>query len=120
MLNREGVLNQLFGIQNYVQLMCSHKPDYSEPTPLLQTCMQFINAEKNNNQSNNNTPNLTNSNNTDSHVLVLEGKSGGGKSLFILELLRHLNKLYQQDKIEFMHVVYLQLREHSEGYVQAN
>ena len=78
LLNREGVLNQLFGIQNYVQLMCSRKSHYSEPTKLLDFTLQFIKSKQNSKQN----------------VLILEGKSGAGKSLFLLEMLRQLNRLY--------------------------
>ena len=75
LLNREGVLNQLFGIQNYVHLNRSTQKDYTQQADLLETCVKFINdwrAE---------TP----------PALVLEGKSGGGKSLFLIEFLRHIN-----------------------------
>jgi len=107
LLNREGVLNQLFGIQNYVQLNCSNKSDFSNPTSLLNKCVSFIKRD-------------TSDPSQQPPVLVIEGRSGSGKSLFLIELLRHINRLYQEQTLPFMHVYFLKLREHSEGYVQAN
>ena len=106
LLTREGVLNQLFGIQNYVELKMSKSPDYSSPTRLMDRCLKFIFDKSTNNNS--------------SHpAFVLEGKSGGGKSLFLLELLRKLNLFYKNKKIDFMRVYYIKLREYSEGYLAA-
>ena len=93
----------MFGIQNYVQLNYSVKDDYSNPKRLLERCVQFIKQDDKN-----------------KHSLIIEGRSGGGKSLFLIEFLRHLNTLYANSEIGFMHVFYIKLREHSPGYVEAN
>lgn len=85
LMNREGVLNQLFGIQNYVQLKCSSKSDYSEPQGLLTKCVQFVVDQ-------NSHPNC--------HAFVLEGRSGSGKSLFLIEFLRELNSMYEKNAIQ--------------------
>ena len=67
---REGALNFLFGIKSYVKLDSKPKKLLNENvTPLDDVVSEFL-GEDNKNE-----------------VLIIEGKSGSGKSLFLIEYL---------------------------------
>jgi len=95
-------MNQFFGLKNYVDLFVSDKEDYSDPKVLIDDCIQFIqDSEEKRPQA-----------------YVLEGKSGGGKSQFLLYLIRELNKLFRENKIDEIKIIFVRLREYSEGNLQ--
>lgn len=54
-------------------------------------------------------------------AFVLEGRSGAGKSQFLIQLMRQLNTLYKKkEEFKFIKVFYFRLREFSEGYLELN
>ena len=79
LINREGTMNLFFGIHNNVDLYVSKNQNYSLPRKLIDDCIEFINDldEKR------------------ANAYVLEGKSGGGKSQFLIYLMKNLNSLYK-------------------------
>jgi hypothetical protein len=64
------------GLSIYVPLSCSHSKTYTDPFDLLQATLNFVTQQK-----------------SEKPVLVLMAQSGGGKSLFIVQLLRQLNQM---------------------------
>ena len=77
MADREGVFNKLMGLSGYIPLMCSRTPNYTLPEDLMNNVVDFIFDQSNPYQN--------------SKALILMGQSGGGKSLFLLQLIRTLN-----------------------------
>lgn len=73
-------MDLLFGIKSYIPLKYSNSYDYSNPQDLMHQCIEFVQSKKDGNQ-----------------VTVLLGNSGGGKSLFLIQLYRQLEDLKEHD-----------------------
>ena len=69
-------MDLLFGIKSYIPLKYSMSYDYSHPQDLMSHCIEFVQSRREGNQ-----------------VTVLLGNSGGGKSLFLIQLFRHLEEI---------------------------
>ena len=80
----------------------SKKEDFTDPSNLMDVCINYIGDW-----------NVKSS-------FVLEGRSGAGKSQFLIQLMRQLNHLYRTGQIVFIKVYYFRLREYSESYLQSN
>ncbi len=132
---REGILNQLMGLSIYIPLLCSNvegvgddslgdasqmqiseslqSPQILSPSPppimytsaareqpqrqdLMHCALDFVlKADAQNRR-----------------VLLLYGQSGGGKSLFLVQLMRELNRQYKQHALDtYINIIYFKFRE---------
>ena len=71
-------MNKLFGIENYIELYVSKSTSYTDEYELMPQVLRFI-ADQNSPQ-----------------LLFIQGLSGGGKSLYLIQLMRKLNTLIKE------------------------
>ncbi len=73
--DRDGMINRLVGVTTYVDLQCAHSENYMPAEDLMQLALNFILGGQENTEK----------------CLVIIGQSGGGKSLFLVQLLLRIN-----------------------------